>query len=299
MCCLAMTVNQDSKSYHLPEGYNTLVFTDMQDFPVNDIRQPFRRLLYPLNGQKRKILERSESMKQMIREIIRQRQTDPKVYDDPLNLLLSARYEDTGEAMTEEQLISEVLVLLLAGHDTTANTLAWLLYLVAAHKEVQQRLISAVEKMTDPQDCIKNDYFQAVINESMRLYPPAWVADREALTADRYGQFSYPAGTVVITFFYGLHRSSDHWTDAGSFKPDRFLDEHGKIKKMNAYYPFGAGPRMCIGNNFAMAEMCFFLRAFFSRFAISSTGQVPGLKPLLTLRPDKVVLNLPKIGSLG
>jgi cytochrome P450 len=277
-------------------GQLSAVFTDMQNFLVNDIRQPFRRMLYPLNGQKRKILERSGSMKQMIREIIRQRQTDPNVYDDLLNLLLSARYEDTGEAMTEDQLISEVLVMLLAGHDTTANTLAWLLYLVAADKEVQQRLISAAEKITDPQDCIKNDYFQAVINESMRLYPPAWVADREALTDDRYGQFSYPAGTVVITFFYGLHRSSGYWTDAGSFKPDRFLDEQGKIKKVNAFYPFGAGPRMCIGNNFAMAEMCLFLQAFFSRFVISPTGQVPELKPLLTLRPDRVVLNISKAG---
>jgi len=94
--------------------------------------------------------------------------------------------------MTEEALINEVLVLLLAGHDTTANTLSWLLYLVAGDKEGQQRLAGIAKATTNTQDAIRNDYFNAVINESMRVYPPAWVADREALTADHYGDYFIP-----------------------------------------------------------------------------------------------------------
>ena len=231
-------------------------------------------------------------MKDIISKIIRQRQSDPAEYDDLLNMLLQARYEDTGQPMTEEALISEVLVLLLAGHDTTSNTLSWLLYLVAGDSEVQQRLAAIAKTITNTSDAIRNDYFNAVINESMRVYPPAWIADREALTADHYGDYSYPAGTVVVTYFYGLHRSPDYWENAAGFDPERFLDENGKLRKRNAFYPFGAGPRMCIGNNFAMAEMCCFLQAFFSKFNVSSTGQVPQLRPLLTLRPDKVLLNM-------
>ncbi|GGB12926.1 cytochrome P450 [Puia dinghuensis] len=267
-------------------------FTDVQNFLVDDIRQPFRRLLYPFNGEKKQALERSAAMKEMIRGIIRRRKADTASYDDLLNMLLTARYEDSGEGMTEDQLIDEVLVLMLAGHDTTANTLAWLLYLVANDEEVRQQLIGIAKAATDSQSCIRNDYFHAVIDEAMRLYPPAWIADREALTDDEYGHFSYPAGTVIMTFFYGLHRSSDYWEVAEEFHPGRFLDESGKIRKMNAFYPFGAGPRMCIGNNFAMAEMCLFLQAFFTRFTIAATDQVPELKPLLTLRPDKVLLHI-------
>ncbi|HXB09592.1 MAG TPA: cytochrome P450 [Puia sp.] len=271
------------------------LFTDLQNFLIDDVRQPFRRLLYPFSGEDKAIMQKSATMKDIVRTIVRQRRTDPAGYDDLLNMLLSARYEDSGEPMDEDQLINEVLVLLLAGHDTSANTLAWLLYLVAGDKEVQHRLADTAKAITDPQACVKNEYFHAVINEAMRLYPPAWIADREALTDDQYGDFSYPAGTVVITFFYGLHRSPDHWPEADVFKPERFLDEKGALRKMNAFFPFGAGPRMCIGNNFAMAEMCFFLQAFFSKFKITPTGQIPALKPLLTLRPDKVLLNLHKL----
>jgi cytochrome P450 len=271
------------------------LFTEVQNFLIDDIRQPFRRVFYPLNGQQKAAYGKSARMKEMVGGIIRLRRADSGEYDDLLDMLLCARYEDTGEPMTEEALIGEVLVLLLAGHDTTANTLAWLLYLVAGDKKIQQRLIDTARAMTDPQDCIRNDYFHAVINEAMRLYTPGWIADREALTDDQYGKFSYPAGSIIITYFYGLHRSSAHWPDAEAFRPERFLDENGKIRKMNAFFPFGAGPRMCIGNNFAMAEMCCFLWSFFSHFAISSTGRTPALKPLLTLRPDKVLLNLSRV----
>jgi cytochrome P450 len=280
---------------HLSPGIKanlSRLFTEVQNFLMDDIRQPFQRWLYPINGRKKRTLEKSATMKDIIRGIIRQRQSDPAEYDDLLNMLLNARYEDSGQPMTEDALINEVLVLLLAGHDTTANTISWLLYLVAGDREVQQRLAGIAKATIDTQGAIRNDYFNAVINESMRVYPPAWVADREALTADHYGDYSYPAGTIIVTYFYGLHRNPDYWEHAGNFEPERFLDENGKLRKRNAFYPFGAGPRMCIGNNFAMAEMCCFLHAFFSKFKVSSTDQVPELRPLLTLRPDRVVLNL-------
>jgi cytochrome P450 len=98
-----------------------------------------------------------------------------------------------------------------------------------------------------------------------------------------------------MPFFYGMHRNKDYWKDAGSFIPERFIDENGKIIKHPSFFPFGAGPRMCIGNNFAMAEISLFMHAFFQQFRIISTAQVPQMKALITLRPDKVILGIEKL----
>jgi len=267
------------------------LFNQMQDFVVKDINGPLRKFTYWFTRQDKVNLRRSVQMRNMIREIIVRRRASGGVYNDLLDMLLSARYEDTGEGMTEDQIIDEVLVLLLAGHETTANTLSWLLSLVVEQPAVMDRL-REVSRTTDIVDSTRNEYLNAVINETMRLRPAAFMTDRLAMEDDRYGDWIYPKGTVVLSFFYGLHRHGDHWQDAESFLPDRWIDEEGRLKKMSAFFPFGAGPRLCIGNNFAMAEMCFFVHAFFRRFKISSTGHTPEMLPLITLRPDKVMINV-------
>jgi cytochrome P450 len=270
------------------------IFNELQDFFMNDINLPIRRLLYPLTREDQVNYKKSAKLRAIILEIIRQRQSDPKEYQDLLDLLLNARYEDTGEAMSEDQIIDEVLILLFAGHETTANTLSWFLYHVAPHKEILSKICTTV-RQTNVYESVKNDYLQAVINESMRLKPAAWITDRVALTDDSFGEYSFPRGTIVIPFFYGLHRHKDYWKDGNSFFPERFVDELGKIKKHPAYFPFGAGPRMCIGNNFAMAEISIFIHCFFKQFSILPTMQVPRMKPLITLRPDKVVLEIERV----
>ena len=180
-------------------------------------------------------------------------------------------------------------MILLAGHETTANTLSWMISLVSSQPKVQARL-KTISETTDIYDSVRNDYINAVINESMRLRPAAFMTDRVAMTDDRYGPWSFPKGTVVLSFFYGLHRHEDHWQHADVFLPDRWLDDTGKLRKLPAFFPFGAGPRLCIGNNFAMAEMCFFVHAFFGRFSVASAGHMPNMLPLITLRPDKVLI---------
>ena len=267
------------------------LFVEMQDFLIKDIRHPIRKIFYPINGIDRLNQERSEKLKNIIRGVIHQRQADTGSYNDLLDMLLNTRYEDSGQPMTEEQLISEVLILLFAGHETTASTLSWLLSLVSTNRKVLDQLAEIAARL-DIHERVKNEYFQAVINETMRLRPAAWVADRETIADDNFGDYSFPAGTIIMTFFYGLNRSEEYWSNPESFDPQRFLDENGKIRKSPAFFPFGAGPRMCIGNNFAMAEMSLFLGAFFKKFAISPTEQVPELKALITLQPDKVVLNI-------
>src|SRR5258708_24836849 len=131
-----------------------------------------------------------------------------------------------------------------------------------------------------------------VIKESMRLYPPAWISDRVSLQDDTYHDYSYPKDTIVILFYYGLHRDGAHWENPASFIPDRFARVKEDKEKPKAYYPFGAGPRFCIGNNFAMAEMAIFLQAIIRRFELRPGPMVPLIRPLVTLRPDKVILAL-------
>jgi cytochrome P450 len=272
------------------------LFNQMQEFVIKDVNRPLRQLFYRITRQDKINLHRSVRMRNIIRTIIHQRKQDKKEYSDLLDMLLSARYEDTGEAMSEDQIIDEVLVLLLAGHETTANTLSWLLSLVSVHPDVSARL-KAIADSTDIHDSVRNDYINAVINESMRLRPAAFMTDRVAITDDHYGPWSFPKGTVVLSFFYGLHQHGDHWPRPDIFQPERWLDDAGKLRKTIAFFPFGAGPRLCIGNNFAIAEMCFFVHAFFRRFSIASAGHTPNLLPLITLRPDGVLLQLHRVGA--
>lgn len=270
------------------------LFHQLQDFYVKDMNRPLRKLIYPFTAQNRLNRTRSAQMRALVREIIRQRRPKQGQYNDLLDMMLEARYEDNGEPMQEEQLIDELLILLFAGHETTANTLSWLLWLVAGEPAVKEKLAAAARE-TSGEDCLRDPWFNAVINESMRLRPAAWVTDRVALGDDRHGDLSFPKGTVILSFFYGMHRHKDFWEEADRFYPERFLDESGKVKRMPAYFPFGGGPRMCIGNNFAMAEMCFFLKAFFRHFTVAPSGQTPAMMPLITLRPDKVLLHLRRV----
>jgi cytochrome P450 len=138
-------------------------------------------------------------------------------------------------------------------------------------------------------ETVANPYLNAVIQESMRLYPPAWVSDRVALEDDAFGEYTFPAGTIIALFYFGLHRSSRHWEDPLDFKPERFLS--GK-ERSKVFFPFGSGPRLCIGNNFAMAEMALFLKSFASRFNVLPTSSHPVMRPLVTLRPKGVLLGI-------
>ena len=270
-------------------------FTDLQDFLLKDVNEPFRKLLYAFSGADRMVLGKSKKIKDILKEIIGRRKVDGGTHNDLLDMLLNTRYEDTGAVMTEEQIIDEILVLLFAGHETTANTLSWLLYLLATNPEVLKKLMSAIENVNifeSPQ----NEYINAVISEAMRLYPAAWMTERVSIKDDAFDGFRFPKGTIVIPFFYGLHRNKKYWSHASDFDPERFIfSDPVKSKKVKNFFPFGAGPRMCIGNNFAMAEMAFILHEFLSNFEISPTDEIPEMWPLITLRPRKLVLKLKRI----
>jgi cytochrome P450 len=200
-----------------------------------------------------------------------------------------------GEAMNEEQVVDEVVILIFAGHETTANTLSWLLYLLSSNREALHQLTASFGNNT-VHECLNNEYLNATINEAMRLYPAAWMTERVALEDDEFEAYSFPKNTIIIPFFFGLHREKSFWDEALKFEPERFITDK-KVARSKNYFPFGAGPRMCIGNNFAVAEMSFFIFSFLKKFEISPTGREPEMKALITLRPDKVLLNIQRING--
>lgn len=270
------------------------ILIELQDFVFKDVNQPFRKILYPITREKSKSLAKAKRLRVIFLEIIEQRKKEGKAYADLLDMLLNSRYEDTGEAMTNDQIIDEVLILIFAGHETSANALAWILYLISENKSAYEKLMTSMDGKTI-YDSLQNEYLKATINEGMRLYPPAWMTDRVALSDDAFGAYAYAKGTIIISFFFGMHHDKKNWKDPMTFVPERFLDDPS-LAKSKSFFPFGAGPRMCIGNNFAIMEMCFFLHSFLQTFDIEKTGQVPILKPLITLRPDKVILKISRKG---
>lgn len=266
---------------------------EVQAFVIKDLRQPHKSWWFRLSGEVRQNLKRAKSARNIIRDIINTRKKSNQKFKDLLDMLLDARYEDTGEPMHEDQVIDEILIVLIAGHETTANALSWALYLLSNHKPELEKLKLATKNLTVA-ETVSNDALASVIKESMRLYPPAWISDRVALQDDAYNKFTFPKGSIIILFYYGLHRDAKHWDNPGSFMPQRFAKENEDKRKPKTYYPFGGGPRLCIGNNFAMAEMAILLQTMIHAFQVEPTEQQPESNPLITLRPDRIVLNIKK-----
>jgi cytochrome P450 len=266
----------------------------VQEFVIKEVRQPHKNWWFSISGEVKRNLDRANGARQIIFNIIQERKNSDQRFDDLLDMLLDARYEDNGQPMHVDQVIDEILILLIAGHETTANALAWSLYLLATHSDELKELKTSSANLT-VMECVANDELNAVIKESMRLFPPAWISDRVALDDDQYKNFSFPKGSIIILFYYGLHRDKKYWADPDSFQPSRFFKGNSDKEKIKAFYPFGAGPRLCIGNNFAMAEMAIFLQSFIQQFDFKPTGFTPKINPLVTLRPDRIVLEVEQI----
>ena len=206
-------------------------------------------------------------------------------------MLLSARDEETGEAMTDEQLRVEVTTFLLAGQETTSLALTWTWYLLSQHAGAQRRLeeeIDAVLNGRPPEgaDLANLPYTRMVIDEALRLYPPAWGFSRQALGDDELGGFHLPRGWLAFVVPYVLHRLPAFWQDPDVFDPDRFIPERSADRPKFVYIPFGAGPRQCIGNHFALIEAQLIVATLAQRYRLQL---VPRHRvepwPLITLRP--------------
>ncbi len=211
---------------------------------------------------------------------------------DLLGVLLGARAQD-GSPLTDAEIADEVATFMLAGHETTANTLCWTLALLSAYPTARQQLEAELEtalgeRFPDADDAEKLPWTRAVVAEAMRLYPPAWTIERDALADDEVSGLPIPAGSLVATPPYLVHRHPDYWADPAGFDPARFLPENGGPSHRYAYIPFGGGRRACVGASFAELETVLVLATIARRYRLELT--VTGLPtPIgnITLRPGR------------
>jgi len=228
---------------------------------------------------------------QVILQIIdaRRKQSDAGA-DDLLSLLIRARDED-GSSMTDAQVRDEAVTLFLAGHETTALALTYSLYLLATHPECQERLAGELAQVLGGRtpglaDLENLEYTDAVVLEAMRLYPPAWVMARQALTDVEIGGFRFGQGAEFVMSPWVLHRDPRNFEAPEAFQPERWQGDLAQRLPRFAYFPFGGGPRVCIGNRFAMMEAKLVLAAALQRFRFEVTPQTElTLLPSVTLRP--------------
>ncbi|MCB9348376.1 MAG: cytochrome P450 [Lewinellaceae bacterium] len=270
--------------------------TVVQAFITRTFRQPYLIPWFRFSGLYREHKALSEKFDAIILQHIQARRSSNERHDDLLQMLLEARYEDTGKGMDDRQLTEESAILFVAGHETTANALSWMWHLLGQHPEVVARLRQEHEAVLggrEPgfEDLPQLEYTLQVIDEAMRLYPPAWITDRLCVEDDQYGDLPLPKGSRVVAYIYGIHRRPSLWDDPEAFRPERFSRERKKEYHPFAFMPFGGGPRLCIGNNFALMEMQLVLVKILQRYKLESApGFEPELQPLITLRPRNGVM---------
>lgn len=262
---------------------------------VDEIAVRFRRPLLipdavPIPGNIRYV-RGVRRVDQLVAKIIRERRDRGEDRGDLLSMLMLAR-DDEGRSMSDRQLRDEVITLLLAGHETTALALSWTWYLLALHPEVDAKLAAELRdalggRSPTVADLPQLRFTEHVVTEAMRLYPPAWGFGREALADCEIGGYAVPAGTTVIMSPWVSHRDPRYFEHPTEFRPERWGGDFAKQLPRFAYMPFGGGPRICIGNRFAMMEAVLILATIAQRFRLQWHGTRPVVPaPSITLRPQ-------------
>lgn len=264
------------------------------DLVIREIAKRFRRPVkiadwIPLPGNLRyrrgvALLDR------LVARVLAERRARPGDRGDLLSMLLEAR-DDDGSPMSDKQLRDELITLFLAGHETTAISLSWTLYLLAKNPDVEERLraeIAAVagDRLPEAQDLRRLPYAEAVVKETLRLYPPAYVIGREALADCVIAGYDVPARATVYFSPWVLHRDPRYFSDPETFRPERWQDGSTAKLPKYVYIPFGGGPRICVGERFAMMEGVLVLTTILRRCRLSMAGPDPVPFPSITLRPE-------------
>jgi len=255
---------------------------------------PFPPLWVPTPGNRR-VQAGLETLNQVVYDIISQRRkhlTDSCMETgDLLSMLLAARDEETGEGMNDQQARDEVMTLLLAGHETISATLTWIWYLLSQHPEVEQRLHDEVDRVLggQPPTVDRLDdlpYTRQAIQEAMRLYPPAFFVIRHTIADDEIGGYPVPANSLVLLMSHAVHRHPAFWEEPERFDPERFTPERSAGRPRFAYFPFGGGPRICLGKSFAMMEAQLVLATVAQRYCLRLVPSHPvELQVSLTTHP--------------
>ncbi|QXP80166.1 MULTISPECIES: cytochrome P450 [Winogradskyella] len=263
-----------------------------QKMLVKELRQPYLGWWFNVSGEIKKHVDLTGEAREILKRIVNERRTSKVKENDLLDMLLDARYED-GNPMEEEQLIDEILILFTAGHETTSNALTFITQLLALHPEWQERILvernTILSESDDLMDLVtKSKVCQQVIEEGMRLYPPVYFIDRVNKKSDAFNGLDFEAGCNLLFSVYEMHRHPKLWEQPDEFLPERFNE--GSRKFSSQYFPFGAGPRKCIGNNFAMFEMIIAVSELVSNYKMIPDFESIDITPLITLKPKNAFL---------
>ena len=226
----------------------------------------------------------------IVYRIIRERRAAGTDRGDLLSMLLQAEDEDGGR-LDDRQVRDQMLTLFIAGHETTAAALAWTWYLLAQHPRVEAQLGAELRLVLAGRSPTVDDlpqlrYAERVVTEAMRLFPPVWGMGREAITDFEVGGYPVPAGTTLLMSQWVVHHDGRFWPEPEVFWPERWTEGLGQPRPRFAYFPFGGGPRACIGSGFAMVETVLLLATIASRFHLALAPGPPVVpEPLVTLRP--------------
>ena len=262
---------------------------------------PFSELLdrLPLAANRR-FAEARARLDATIHRMIRERRASGEDRGDLLSMLLAARDEGEGgdgRGMTDEQVRDEALTLLLAGHETTANALTWTWYLLARHPEAEARLHAELDGVLGDRTPAMADVAQlpvtrATVAEAMRLYPPAYVVGRAPREPFMLGGYDIPAGTMVFMSQWVIHRDARWFPDPARYDPTRWTPAMERALPRFAYFPFGGGPRKCIGESFAWTEAVLVLATLARRWRLrlAEPGAEPGMRAMITLRPARPIM---------
>ncbi len=262
---------------------------------LDDIQYRFDRPFYPPLGwplpHNRRVQAAIRTLDQTVFQMIERRRSSGEERDDLLGMLMAARDEGASHGMDDRQLRDEVITIFVAGHETTARLLTWVFYLLDQHHDVAARLRAELATVLGGRTPTMADlpnlvYTRQVIDETLRLYPPVWVTNRQALAEDAALGYRIPAGALVSISPYAAHRHPAFWSDPERFDPERFNSEQATGRHRFAYLPFGGGPRQCIGNTFALTEAVLILATVAQRYQLHlPPGARVEVVPQATLQP--------------
>lgn len=266
----------------------------LNDMAIRMIRNPLALPFWvpiPSYQKSRRSIQRLDDI---VYGIIRKRKQGGTFTPDLLQLLLEARDEETGEGMNELQLRDEVMTIFLAGHETTVNALSWTWYLLKQHPEEEIKLKAESEKISGRQPAFEDlpalKFGRQVINESMRMYPPIYAIGRKMINDDTIGGYYVPTGSRVLINIIGIHHHPQLWNKPREFIPARFENFDAKGENRFAFIPFGGGPRICIGNNFAMMEMQLINALLSQHVELELLSRDIKPIPQITLKPGQGVM---------
>ena len=277
-------LDSPTQSASLGQAFTTVITNSTRT--VGSVRRVRIDLPFTRYGR---MMEGKRALDTFVYDLIKQRRADGRDVGDVLSMLLQA--QDEGNTMTDKQIHDQVLTFIAAGHETAQNTLSWTFYLLSQNPRVLEKLLSELHTVLQGRspsvaDLPNLPYLEWVTNKSWRVYPPAWTLTRKAVEAFDLDGYHFEAGTIAIFSQWVLHHLPDIWGDPDVFRPERWDPVNGQQVPQWAYFPFGGGPRICIGMPFAELETRLLLATILQQY---TPRLVPGFtvvpQPRVTLRP--------------